>query len=119
MKNKTTRFLVTSVICLSILGILVFWWLGNVMSGKSEETINAVSETFMSEMNRQLQKKFEALIDMQLSQVEGVVMRITEEDFTKREAIREELSLSASPQFQICWALYGGRGRRRCVRRGD
>ena len=95
MKNKTTRFLVTSVICLSILGILVFWWLGNVMSGKSEETINAVSETFMSEMNRQLQKKFEALIDMQLSQVEGVVMRITEEDFTKREAIREELSLSA------------------------
>ena len=106
MKNRTTHFLITSVICLSILGIIVFVWLGIVMGGQSEETIDEVSETFMSEMNAQLQKKFETLIDLHLSELDGVVMRIREEGLTEREEIREELALSAMVRDFTYLGLY-------------
>ena len=106
MKQRTTRFLFSSVICLSVLGVVIFIWLGNVMAGKSEKTIDEVSETFMSEMNAQLQRKFEALIDLHLSQLDGVVLRIEEEKLTDSKAIRDELVLSAKVRDFLYLGLY-------------
>ena len=106
MKHRTTRFLFSSVICLSLLGVVIFIWLGSVMAGKSEKTIDEVSETFMSEMNAQLQRKFETLIDLHLSQLDGVVMRIEEEGLKDSEAIRDELVLSAKIRDFLCLGLY-------------
>ena len=106
MKHRTTRFLFSSVICLSLLGVVIFIWLGNVMAGKSEKTIDEVSETFMSEMNAQLQRKFETLIDLHLSQLDGVVMRIEEEGLKDSEAIRDELVLSAKIRDFLYLGLY-------------
>ncbi len=106
MKERTTRFLITSVICLSTLGVIIFIWLGYVMGGKSEVAIDKVSETFMSEMNAQLQKKFETLIDLHLSQLDGVVLRIQEEGLTRQEDIREELALSAMVRDFTFLGLY-------------
>ena len=39
MKHRTTRFLFSSVICLSLLGVVIFIWLGSVMAGKSENEV--------------------------------------------------------------------------------
>ena len=76
------------------------------MAGKSEKTIDEVSETFMSEMNAQLQRKFETLIDLHLSQLDGVVMRIEEEGLKDSEAIRDELVLSAKIRDFLYLGLY-------------
>lgn len=94
MARTTKRFLLISAIGMILLGAIVFTWLANTMSDQSEATLNKVSETYMEGMNDQLQKKFEAVIDMRLLQAEGVVSRIQEEKMSDKDELREELRLA-------------------------
>ena len=57
MEKKTRGFLWISAICLVLLSTMVFLVLAEVMSEKSEATLNNVSETYMSGINEQLLKK--------------------------------------------------------------
>ncbi len=95
MEKKTRQMLLTSVICLVTLCLIVFVWLGMVMDGKSQDTISEVSRTYISEMNNQLQKKFSTIIDLYLSQTEGIIQRVEAGDFSEGEDLREELILCA------------------------
>lgn len=95
MEKKTKHFLLTSGISLIILSLIVLLCLGIVMDRKSEATISSVSRIYMEEMNNQLQKKFEAIIDLQLSRVDAVVARIEEEVLTDEIELRDELVLCA------------------------
>lgn len=94
MARKTKRFLLFSAIGMILLGVIVFTWLANAMQNQSEATLNKVSETYMEGMNDQLQKKFEAIIDMRLLQAEGIMTRIQEEKLTNRDELLEELVLA-------------------------
>ncbi|MCI9597611.1 MAG: response regulator [Firmicutes bacterium] len=94
MARTTKRFLLLSAIGMILLGFIVFSWLTNTMKHQSEATLNKVSETYMEGMNDQLQKKFEAIIDMRLLQAEGVATRIQEENLTSRDELRSELTLA-------------------------
>lgn len=93
--RDTIRFLFASIIGLIILGVAVFLWMGIEVNSKTEAAVNELSNLYMSEMSSQLEKKFEAVIDLQLAQVEGVVRRIEKEDLEDHESLREELILSA------------------------
>lgn len=93
--RSTIRFLFASIIGLIILGVAVFLWMGIEVKSKTEAAVNELSNLYMSEMSSQLEKKFEAVIDLQLAQVEGVVRRIEKEDLEDYESLREELILSA------------------------
>lgn len=95
MGRKINRFLFISIIGLIILGFAVFSWMEVAMSQKSEEAINEISNIYMSEMSSQLQKKFGAVIDLYLAQLDGVIGRVKAEEFTDNESLREELALSA------------------------
>ncbi len=94
MARTTKRFLLISAIGMILLGVIVFTWLASTMQDQSEATLNKVSETYMEGMNDQLQKKFEAIIDMRLLQAEGVVARIQEEKLSGKDELREELRLA-------------------------
>ena len=69
MKKKTIRFLWISLVCLAILCVAVFTWLTKVMGEKSDETLTQVANLYMEEINAQLKRHFDSLVEVQLSQV--------------------------------------------------
>ena len=110
MDKKTKHFLFASVVSLVLLSIAVFFLLGIVMASKSEDTVNEVSELYMSEMSNQLQKNFEAIIDVELEQVEGIVRRVEDQKIDSEAELREELALSARIREFSFLALYKENG---------
>lgn len=95
MKRKTKQFLVASAIGMVILATVVLLRLSVIMSDKSESALNNVSEIYMSGINKQLQRKFEAIIDLKLQQVDGVIVQVEEGNFAYSDELRDELSLCA------------------------
>lgn len=96
MFKRTKRFLLISMCCLVLLGVLIFIWLSSAMTGKSEEAINEVGKIYMSEMSMQLQQKFDAITTSWISQVEGIIRRTTPEKHQYGEEMLDELALGAS-----------------------
>ena len=72
MKNKTTRFLMVSIIALVIISASVFFGLQFIMRGKSTTAINEVGTLYMSGISERISRHFETLIELQLDQVEGI-----------------------------------------------
>ncbi len=106
MFKKTRKFLWTSFIGLILLCIIIFLFLGNVMSGKSEEAISEIGMLYMSEMNRQLQEKFGSITELRLEQVEGIIRRTPPETVNYGDDMLEELSLSAGVREFSFLGLY-------------
>ena len=106
MERKTRGFLWISAICLVLLSTMVFLVLAEVMSEKSEATLNNVSETYMSGINEQLLKKFEALISQQFKQIDGTIKRVEEENINNQEELWDELALCAKVRDFSYLALY-------------
>ncbi len=96
MFRQTKKFLLASLVCLVALCIAVFVWLGNVMEEKSQKAISQVGTIYMSELNRQLQQKFVAIVNLQMTQLEGIVERTPPETVDYGEDMLNELSLSGS-----------------------
>ena len=104
--QKTKIILVISAVCLVVLGIGVFFWMAVETGEQSETTLSNLSETYMSEVNRQLQKKFEAVISLQINQIEGTINQISEENLVQSNRLREELALCAKIRDFSYLALY-------------
>ena len=68
--NKTPlRFLMMSLIALSLLCVCIFSFLAFYMSRRSEDTISNVGKIYMSGMSQQISMHFETTMDLRLSQV--------------------------------------------------
>ncbi len=93
--KKTTRFLWISLIELLILCIGVFGWLTFFMVKQNEDSIGQVGQIYMSEVSRQLKLHFTSIIELRLSQVEGIVERIPPSEAEYGEELKEELVQSA------------------------
>ena len=106
MKRNIKTFLLVSAVGIVMLGVLVFWRLSAVMGEKSEKTLSEVSQIYMSGINEQLQRKFEAIIESRMMQLNGTVNRIEEETFANREELWEELVLCAKIREFSFLALY-------------
>ncbi len=106
MFKRTKKFLLISLFCMIILCAAVFAWVADSMTGKSQEAISDIGMIYMSEMSKQLQQKFSAIIDLRRSQVEGIVRRTPPEESQTVERLLEELSLSASVREFDYLALY-------------
>lgn len=103
-------FLFVSSIGLIILGFVVFSWMGMEMSNKSEAAVDEISDIYMSEMSSQLQKKFEAVIDLYLAQLDGVIKRVEAEEFDYKRSLRQELELFAEIRDFKFMGLYTEEG---------
>lgn len=84
MKNKTTRFLWLSLLVLTLLAAAVFAWMTSFMLQESRDTITEVGELYMEEMTAQQQLHFSSIIDLRLSQIEGIVERVPPASHTQR-----------------------------------
>ncbi|MEZ3487728.1 MAG: response regulator [Lachnospiraceae bacterium] len=106
MFKKTKEFLFASVSCLVILCVIIFLWIGSAMSGKSLKAVNEIGKLYMSEMSKQLRQKFDAVIALQVSQVQGIVKRTPPESVQYGDEMIEELALSAEVRQFVHLGLY-------------
>ncbi|MCI9047575.1 MAG: response regulator [Hungatella sp.] len=73
MKNRITRFLITSAAAISVLCLVVFSFLAYYMNKQSGDTITAVGTIYMTGMNDRISMHFRTTIEMRLTQVEELV----------------------------------------------
>ncbi len=103
MFKQTKKFLFSSVCCLIVLCVTVFLWVSIYMSARSEDAISEIGMIYMSEMSKQLQQKFDAVIDLRLSQAEGIV-RMLPPGKLEHEELRTGLAANA----EVCGFTYLG-----------
>lgn len=109
--QNTKYFLFSSVVCLVVLCIVVFSFVAGYMSKSSDNTINDLGTLYMSEMSKQLQQKFDAIVKLRIGQVEGIVQRTPPEAAEYGEDMIEDLALSGSIRGFSYLCLYTKEGR--------
>ena len=111
LKAKTSRYLLRGLAGLLLLCLAVFGCLVTLMLQLSNRTLNQVGELYMGEMNRQMQLHFESLVNLQLDQVEGLVLRTPTESIpTYGEQLQQELTDGAAERGFPYLALYSAQG---------
>lgn len=110
MYQKTKKFLWISFISVIIFCIVIFAWISKYLGDKSEETVTEIGKIYMSEMNRQLEQKFSTIIELRISQVEGILMRTPPSSVTYGEEMLEEMQLNASVRNATYMGLYRRNG---------
>ncbi len=118
MFKQTKRFLFASACCLAALCVAVFLWVSVYMSARSEDAISEIGMIYMSEMSKQLQQKFEAVIDLRLSQAEGIAGLFASEDMDHQE-LKERLSENAEVREFTYLGFYTEEGESESVYGGD
>lgn len=114
-KNKRfiniRRFLFCSVVFLAVLCIVVFSSVAGYVGKSSDDTINDLGSLYMSEMSKQLQQKFDAIVNLQMMQMEGIIQRTLTEAAVYGDEMKEELAFSSSIRGFNYLALYTKTGR--------
>ena len=105
MFRQTRKFLLASACGLIVLCIAVFSGVGIYMSNRSEDAISEIGRIYMSEMSRQIQQKFAAVIELRLSQAEGIVRIVSSREMGTEE-LREELTENAKVRGFTYLGLY-------------
>lgn len=110
MEKKIKRFIFISCICVIGISVAVFVILTLFMSNKTEKSVTEVGEIYMSEVNKQLQQKFDAITRLRLEQLNGIVERTRPEDIEYGEEMEEELKRSAEVRLFSYLGLYSESG---------
>lgn len=95
MEKKATTFLRKSFVSIMVICVLVFFVLTLFMASETKKSVIEVSNIYMSEMNRQVQQKFSSIVALRMVQLEGVYKRTRPGAEATREAMLEQLQISA------------------------
>ena len=110
LKNKVTRFLVTSLVTLMLLCLVIFSIMVIHMDKKNFETLSEIGTQYMSGMSERVRMHFETTCLDRLTQVEVMVNTISEEDFTDMVGLKEELEYIASAREFDHLAFFSNEG---------
>ncbi len=110
MKNRTTRFLITSLIGVALLCVCVFSVFALHMSGQSARTINEVGTLYMSSMSQQISIHFESIIGLQMDQLRTLADTIPSDVVHKDKAMQQELIEGAKARDFSYLAFYSSDG---------
>lgn len=119
MEKKTRKLLVWSFFGVIIVCIAVFVWLTVYMSRKTKESVTEVSKIYVSELNKQIQQKFQSIINLRLEQVEGIIMATPPESTRYNETMIDKLRESARFRNFIYLGFYTEDGKLESVYGGD
>ena len=95
MIKNTKKFLVISFSILISVCIVMFTITSVYVSGKSDGAINEIGMIYMSAIAKQMQEKFDAVIDSQILEMEGIVLRHPPEEMEYGQEMIDQLVLSA------------------------
>lgn len=108
--DKKRKYLFNGVFAgMMLICVAVFVWLTLFMSNRTEKTIVEVSDIYMSEMNVQLQQKFDTIIKLRMEQVESIISR-TPPTSEHTDEIMEQLKISAEVRNFSSLVLYRTEG---------
>ena len=110
MKEKTTRFLTTSLVAVSILCILVFASLAARMNGRGADTIREIGGIYMDGMSRQVDTHFKTIIELRLSQVGALVDSVPPASSDVGTPALVSLTYNARARGFDCLAFYTAEG---------
>ena len=108
-KNRTTRFLTTSLVCVIFLCVLVFSSLAFHMNKESTQTINQVGTMYMSNMSQQISMHFSTTISLRLDQLDVLVSTIPPSS-RKPDSLYQELCYQARARNFDYLGLYSTDG---------
>ena len=106
MIKNTKKFLVISFSILISVCIVMFTITSVYVSGKSDGAINEIGMIYMSAIAKQMQEKFDAVIDSQILEMEGIVLRHPPEEMEYGQAMIDQLVLSAQVRDFVYLGLY-------------
>ena len=95
MDKKTLRFFRYSIAAVILVCAVVFLSLTTFMTRQTKRTVTEISNTYMAEVNQQIQQKFRSVISLRLEQLEGIIKRTPPEGTVYGQELLEELQLSA------------------------
>ena len=106
MKRKNNRFLIASfsiliAVCIAILAVASV-----IIAQKSDVAISEIGQIYMSAMARQTQQKFDTVLDLQISDIEGIVKRVPPESAVYGQEMIEQLALCAEVRNFTYLGLY-------------
>lgn len=111
MKNKTTRFLMVSIIALVVVSASVFFLLQSIMRKKSTTVINGVGTLYMSGISEQISRHFKTTMELRLDQLGGIIDRTPADSVTYGDDMMEELTVGGQIRDFDYLALYSEDGR--------
>ena len=106
MDKKVIKLFRRSIIGVFIICIAVFSCMTLIMSYNTEEKNEKISNVYMSEMNQQIQQKFQTVTSLQLEQVEGIIKRSEPGTKSYGRELLDELQMSAEIRNFTFLALY-------------
>ncbi len=106
MIKNTMRFLKVSLCFALALCIAVFVWMTSYMRLQIDSAMNDVGEIYMSAMSSQLKMHYNSIIDLRLSQVEGITERTHPTEVTYGDALLSDLQIGAEVRGFTHLALY-------------
>lgn len=106
MKRNTKKFLLVSFSLLAIACTVMIGFLSSIISGKSDLAINKIGSIYMSAMVKQMQEKFDAVVDMQISELKGIIERHPPESVAYDQEMLDQLALSAQVRNFAYLGLY-------------
>lgn len=110
MIKNTKKFLLISFSILISICIVMFTITSVYVSGKSDGAINEIGMIYMSAVAKQMQEKFDAVIDSQILEMEGIVERHPPETMEYGPKMIEQLVLSAQVRDFLYLGLYTKEG---------
>lgn len=113
MKRNTKKFLAISFSLLAIACVVMITFTSSVIAEKSDFAINKIGSLYMSGMAKQMQEKFDTVIDMQISELKGIVERHPPESVVYDQDMFDQLALSAQVRDFVYLGLYTEEGRAR------
>ena len=110
MFNQTKKVMLISIVCLIVLCIVTFAAMEKYLTQKSGDTMSEIGTLYMSEMSVQVQEKFDAVKELRLSQVEGIIRQSPPEEMVYGEKMLEELAFDARVRMFTYLGLYAENG---------
>lgn len=109
-KKAIRKFFSRSFISVIICCVVLFYFLIMYMSAKTQDTIFRISNIYMLEVNNQEKQKFDSIVQLWLSQVDGVIKRTPFDSNESRDKIMQELKISAQVRNFSYLGLYSEDG---------
>ncbi len=104
--KKGRRFVLLGFALLAVVSIVMFGVVSTYIAAKSDEAISEVGEVYTNAMAEQVEQKFDAIVNMQLLQLKGIIERTPPEDVVYGEDMLNALSESASVRNFTYLGLY-------------
>jgi len=110
MDKKIKKLLGWSFSGVILVCIIVFVWLVLFMTQKTKEAVTEASEIYMSEMNNQVQQKFQSIISLRLEQVDVIMRRTPAESSEFGQKMLDSLCESAEIRDFVYLGFYKENG---------